>query len=75
METFPLPLGAWDYIILLWHSMSLPFNYFAPETPGFRTWCPDETRRGVEIVVENLHKSNVNSSYIHGYIILAKDLS
>ena len=26
----------------------------APETPGFRTLCPDETRRGVEIVVEDL---------------------
>ena len=42
----------------------------APETPGFRTLCPDETRRGVEIVVEDLHKSYVNSSNI--YIILAK---
>ena len=28
----------------------------APETHGFRTLCPDETRRGVEIVVEYLHK-------------------
>ena len=42
----------------------------APETPGFRMLCPDETRRGVEIVVEDLHKSFVNSSNI--YIILAK---
>ena len=33
----------------------------APETPGFRTLFPDETRRGVEIVVEDLHKSYVNS--------------
>ena len=26
---FPLPLGAWDggYVILLWHSLSLPYNY------------------------------------------------
>ena len=42
----------------------------APETPGFRKLCPDETRRGVEIVVEDLHKSHVNSSNI--YIILAE---
>ena len=46
---------------------------FAPETHGFRTLCPDETRRGVELVVEDLHKSYVISSYI--YIILAKGLS
>ena len=45
----------------------------APETPGFRTLCPDETRRGVEIVVEDHHRSYVYSSYL--YIILAKDLS
>ena len=25
---------------------------FAPETHGFRPLCPDETRRGIEIVVE-----------------------
>ena len=29
---------------------------FAPEMHGFRTLCPDETRRGLEIVVEDLHK-------------------
>ena len=45
----------------------------APETPDYRTLCPDETLRGVEIVVEDLHKSYVNSSYI--YTILTKDLS
>ena len=37
----------------------------APETPGFRTLCPDEPRRGVEIVVEDLHKTYVNSLYIY----------
>ena len=47
----------------------------ALEMHGFRTLCPDETRRGVKIVVEDLHKSYVISSYIHVYIILAKDLS
>ena len=36
----------------------------APETPGFRTLCPDETRRGVEIVVEDL-QSYVYSWYIY----------
>ena len=48
-----------------------------PETTGFRTLCPDKTRRGVEIVVKELHKSYVNSShiYIYIYIILAKDIS
>ena len=46
----------------------------APETSGFRTLCPDETRRGVEIVVEDLHKSYANSSYVYIYN-LAKDLS
>ena len=25
---FPIPLGAWDgLVILLWHSLSLPYNY------------------------------------------------
>ena len=47
---------------------------FAPETHGFRTLCPDETRRGIEIVVEDLCKSYVISSYNYIYIILAKDL-
>ena len=29
VERFPLPLGAWmGYVILLWHSLSLPYNYF-----------------------------------------------
>ena len=29
MERFPLPLGTLDgYVILLWHSLSLPYNYF-----------------------------------------------
>ena len=36
----------------------------APETHGFRTLCPDETRRGVKIVVEDLHIFYVISSYI-----------
>ena len=28
LERFPLPLGAgMGYVILLWHSMSLPYNY------------------------------------------------
>ena len=34
----------------------------APETPGFRMLCPDETHRGFVIVVEDLHKSYVNFS-------------
>ena len=30
-EWFPLPLGAKEnYIILLWHSLCLPYNNFAP---------------------------------------------
>ena len=37
---------------------------FTLETHGFRTLFPDETRRGVEIVVEDLHKSYVISLYI-----------
>ena len=29
LERFPLPLGAWDGLyFLLWHSLSLPYNYF-----------------------------------------------
>ena len=36
-----------------------------PETPGFRTLCPDETGRGVEIVVKEPHKYYVNSSHIY----------
>ena len=28
LERFSLPLGAWmGYVILLWHSLSLPYNY------------------------------------------------
>ena len=30
LERFPLPLGAWDGLrFLLWHSLSLPYNYSA----------------------------------------------
>ena len=38
----------------------------APETPGFRTCAlmHDETRRGVEIVGEDLHKYYVNFSLL-----------
>ena len=29
LDRFPLPLGAWDgNVILLWHSLGLPYNYF-----------------------------------------------
>ena len=37
--------------------------------------CPNETRRGVEIVVENLHKSYVISSYITIYILFWPKIS
>ena len=36
----------------------------APETPGFRTVCPNETRRGFEIVVEDIRKFYFNSSCV-----------
>ena len=32
LERFPLPLGAWDGLhCFLWHSLSLPYNYFVKD--------------------------------------------
>ena len=48
--------------LLKWDSLLEKLKQeLAPETLGFRTLCPDETHRGVDIVVEDLHKSYVDS--------------
>ena len=58
LERFPLPLGTWDvlcYLILLWHSLSLPYNYFLISLPSRESMT--------EMFMIVTHQYNLNHSH------------
>ena len=60
LERFPLPnLGAWEgYFILLWHSLSLPYNHLTAELEEKRI-------HALEMLAEAItYKDHVLSNFI-----------
>ena len=57
-----------DYVILLWHSLSLPYNYFLSDKQhAFRKWHSCETQ--LATVINDLAKILDNKGQVDTFIL------